>query len=156
MKLCITACLLAATAHAQTRPLVLKAAHHFDGHQITSPGLIVVDRNKIFAVGPSATIPANAEILDFGDATLSPGFIDAHTHLSMDDSGNFQRMLVDGLQKTIPELTLMALENLRKTLHAGLQQFATSARVTSSTSACETLCEPGKSKARACWFRCTR
>lgn len=106
-------------AAAQSKSYVLKAARLFDGNRISSPGLVVVTGSKILEVGPGAPIPSGAELIDFGDATLSPGFIDAHTHLSMPDHGNFQRMLIDGLQKTIPEQTLMALENLRKTLHAG-------------------------------------
>lgn len=45
--------------------------------------------------------------------------MDAHAHPLMDDSGNFQKMLIDGLQQTIPKQTLRSLENLRKTLRAG-------------------------------------
>ena len=107
------------TLPAQSKSYVLKAAHMFDGNRITSPGLVVVSGSKIFSVGPSSAIPAGAEVIDFGEATLSPGFMDAHTHLSMDDSGNFQKMLIDGLQQTVPEQALRSIENLRKTLRAG-------------------------------------
>jgi len=114
--LLLAACLPLA---AQSKSYVLKAARIFDGNRISSPGVVVVTGNKIFEVGSGSSIPAGAEVIDFGDATLSPGFMDAHTHLSMDDSGNFQKALIDGLQQTIPEQTLRSLENLRKTLHAG-------------------------------------
>jgi imidazolonepropionase-like amidohydrolase len=96
---------------AQSKSYVLKAARLFDGTRISSPGLVVVTGNKIFEVGSGSSIPSGAEVIDFGDATLSPGFIDAHTHLSMDDSGNFQRMLVDGLQKNIPADAINARES---------------------------------------------
>lgn len=45
--------------------------------------IIVVNDNKIAAVGnaDSVSIPANAKVIDLGDVTLLPGFIDAHTHL---------------------------------------------------------------------------
>ena len=109
----IAAALLALPLTAQTKSYVLKAAHIFDGNRITSPGLVVV------TVGPGSAIPAGAENIDFGVATLWPGFMDAHTHPSMDDSGNFQKMLIDGLQQTIPKQTLRSLENRRKTLRAG-------------------------------------
>src|SRR5689334_14434501 len=65
--------------------VVLKAARLIDGTgapAITN-GVIVIDDNKITAVGNSASvnIPANAKVIDLGDVTLLPGFIDAHTHL---------------------------------------------------------------------------
>src|SRR4029078_12305357 len=46
-------------------------------------GVIVVTEDKIVAVGPqgSVSIPAGARTIDLGDATLLPGFIDAHTHI---------------------------------------------------------------------------
>src|SRR5947207_1186577 len=45
--------------------------------------VVVVRENKITAVGSasSVTIPAEAKVIDLGDVTLLPGFIDAHTHL---------------------------------------------------------------------------
>ena len=46
-------------------------------------GIVVVKDNKIVEVGPkgSVSIPAGARRIELGDATLMPGFIDAHTHL---------------------------------------------------------------------------
>ena len=46
-------------------------------------GVVVVTDDKIVAVGKqgSVTIPAGATLVDLGDATLLPGFIDAHTHI---------------------------------------------------------------------------
>ena len=64
--------------------------------------------------------PAGARTIDFGDATLSPGFIDAHTHLSMMYSNDYRQSALDGLQETIPEQTLLATENLKKTLMVGV------------------------------------
>src|SRR5258707_2191828 len=66
------------------RPIVLKAARMVDGRSshVASPGLIVVEGGKIKAAGEGAAIPPGAEIVDLGDATLMPGFMDAHTHLS--------------------------------------------------------------------------
>ena len=113
------AALLLLPAAAQTKSYVLKAARIFDGNRISTPGLVVVSGSKIFAVGPTSSVPAGSEVIDFGDATLSPGFMDAHTHLSGDDSGNFQKIVIDSLQQTIPEQTLRSLENLKKTLRAG-------------------------------------
>lgn len=120
MKLFAAALLTAWCAFAQQKTVVLKAARLFDGREMRSPGLVVVSGPRIFGVGPNASIPAGAQVIDLGDATLSPGFIDAHTHLgSMHNADNRQGRL-DRLQKTIPEQTLLATENLKKTLMAGI------------------------------------
>lgn len=65
--------------------VVLKAARVIDGVR-SAPienGIVVVTDNKIVAVGVagSVTIPSGAKLIDLGDATLMPGFIDAHTHI---------------------------------------------------------------------------
>jgi imidazolonepropionase-like amidohydrolase len=65
--------------------VVLRAARLIDGSG-TPPinnAVIIVNDNKITAVGQagSVSIPAKAKIIDLGDVTLLPGFIDAHTHL---------------------------------------------------------------------------
>ena len=100
---------------------VLKAARMFDGKggSLSKPGLIVVSEGKIAAVGANASVPAGAETIDLGDATLLPGFIDAHTHLTSMYSDDWKQRTLDGLQKTIPEQTLDASVNARVTLMAG-------------------------------------
>jgi imidazolonepropionase-like amidohydrolase len=100
---------------------VLKAARLFDGksNSVVSPGLIVITGGKITAVGASSTIPAGAQVIDLGDATLLPGFIDAHTHLTFPYSDDYKQMQLDSLQKTIPEKALDASVNARVTLMAG-------------------------------------
>jgi imidazolonepropionase-like amidohydrolase len=64
---------------------VLKAARLIDGTGATAirNAVVVIDDNKIEAVGPagSVRVPPNARMIDLGDVTLMPGFIDAHTHL---------------------------------------------------------------------------
>ena len=100
---------------------VLKAARLFDGksNSAVSPGVVVVTGAKITAVGPTAAIPSGAEVLDFGDATLLPGFIDAHTHLTFPYSDDYKQARLDTLQKTIAEEALDASVNARVTLMAG-------------------------------------
>src|SRR5215831_3118491 len=101
--------------------IVLRAAHMFDGNGMRSPGMIVVSGQNIVATGANAPIPTGAEIIDLGNATLSPGFIDAHTHLSeLTFNGDVRQRALDFLQKTVPERALLAAENLRKTLMAGI------------------------------------
>jgi imidazolonepropionase-like amidohydrolase len=100
---------------------VLKAARLFDGksNSAVAPGLIVVAGGKIVAVGSNAAIPAGAEVIDLGDATLLPGFIDAHTHLTFPYSEDYKQARLNTLQKTVAEEALDASVNARVTLMAG-------------------------------------
>jgi len=100
---------------------VLKAARLFDGKGsgVVTPGIVVVTGNRIVAVGASAQIPPGAEVLDFGDATLLPGFIDAHTHLTMSYSEDYIRAELDNLRKPIPEQAIHSTVNARVTLMGG-------------------------------------
>jgi imidazolonepropionase-like amidohydrolase len=100
---------------------VLKAARLFDGksNAAVTPGLIVVTGGKITGVGASAKIPIDAQVIDFGDATLLPGFIDAHTHLTFPYSDDYKQQRLDSLQKTVAERALDASVNARVTLMAG-------------------------------------
>jgi imidazolonepropionase-like amidohydrolase len=100
---------------------VLKSARMFDGKSngVSSPGLIVVTDGKIIGVGAKATVPAGAETIDLGDATLLPGFIDAHTHLTSMYSDDWKQNALDSLQKSIAEQALDASANARVTLMAG-------------------------------------
>lgn len=62
---------------------VLKAAQIIDGTGAApiNNGMIIVTDNKIAAIGTNLKIPENAKVIDLGNATLMPGFIDAHTHI---------------------------------------------------------------------------
>lgn len=100
---------------------VLKAARMFDGKSdsLTTPGFVVVQDGKIMGAGTNASAPADAEVIDLGDATLLPGFIDAHTHLTMMYREDYTKAMLDSLQKPIPEKALEASVNARVTLMAG-------------------------------------
>ena len=100
---------------------VLKAARMFDGksNALVTPGIVIVTDGKIAGVGSSASAPADAETIDLGDATLMPGFIDAHTHLTMMYSEDYSKAALDGLRKPIPEMALDSSVNANITLMAG-------------------------------------
>ncbi len=100
---------------------VLKAARLFDGKSsaLVTPGVVVVTGGKIMEVGANANVPAGAEVIDLGDATLLPGFIDAHTHLTFAHSDDFKQAELNVLKQTIAERTLIASVNARVTLMAG-------------------------------------
>jgi imidazolonepropionase-like amidohydrolase len=100
---------------------VLKAARLFDGksNALITPAIVVVADGKIVAAGSNAQIPAGAEVIDLGDATLLPGFIDAHTHVTMMNSDDWKQRELDTLQKPIAEQALDATVNAKITLLAG-------------------------------------
>ncbi|HEX5726813.1 MAG TPA: amidohydrolase family protein [Longimicrobiaceae bacterium] len=70
---------------AGTGTVVLRAARLIDGTGAApvQDGVVVVTNDRIVAVGRQGAVPvpANARVVDLGDATLLPGFIDAHVHI---------------------------------------------------------------------------
>jgi imidazolonepropionase-like amidohydrolase len=122
----VGSCLLSTSflLSAQSIPsptMVLKSVRLYDGKsdRLTSPGIIVLRANKIVAVGPGAAIPSDATVIDLGDATLLPGFIDAHTHLGWAYAGSYDQREMERMRKNPPELALDATVWVRKTLMAG-------------------------------------
>lgn len=66
------------------RPFALRAAHLFDGNGCLEQATVLLESGRITAVAQGDGVPADVDVFDFGDATLLPGLIDTHVHLSFD------------------------------------------------------------------------
>jgi imidazolonepropionase-like amidohydrolase len=111
--------LFACSAFAQQTTVVLKAARMFDGTSdaVTRNAVIVIEGNKIKSIG--GAVPANAEVIDLGDATLLPGFIDSHVHLTDESQDNWYLNYFQGLMRQPAEQALLASTYARKVIDAG-------------------------------------
>ncbi len=125
--LAIAACLIgsattpawAADADQAPETIALKAAHLFDGTgtALKDGGVVVVRGDRIVSVGAAA--PAGARIIDLGDATLLPGFIDSHTHLTGEFEKDYYRGVYNRLMRFPAEQAMYAALYARRTLEAG-------------------------------------
>ena len=105
-----------AVAQSPASVTVVKAARMLDvvTGQIVANPVVVVQGDRILAVGGPA--PAGATVIDLGDVTLLPGFIDLHTHLSGEiGPGSFTAAVT----ATEADAAFAAAANARKTAAAG-------------------------------------
>ena len=118
----LAAILVAVSARsAEPETVVLKAARMFDGRgeAVSSPAFVVVKGSRIEAVGSDSALPAGARVIDLGDATLLPGFIDAHVHLTGESSDNWFRDFFQGVMRFPAEQAHYAALYAKRTLQAG-------------------------------------
>jgi imidazolonepropionase-like amidohydrolase len=106
----------APTTPARSAPIAISAARLLDvrSGQMRTPGLVVVQNGLITQVG--GTAPAGAERIDLGDATLLPGFIDAHVHLTGEIAPGFEALPVT---ETALDGALRGVRFARRTVEAG-------------------------------------
>ncbi|HUJ25140.1 MAG TPA: amidohydrolase family protein [Myxococcales bacterium] len=101
------------------QPIALKAARMFDARKgaLVAPGLVVTDGSRIAQVG--GEVPPGAQVIDLGDATLLPGLMDAHTHLSFESGPSWYRDEMNGILRPAAEQAQWAAEYARRTIEAG-------------------------------------
>jgi len=109
---------LARGAQAQTVTLTaIKCGRLFDGKTLALQEnvVVLVEGNKVRAVGKSVAIPAEAKVIDLSHATVMPGLIDCHTHMFLHGI-NYDEAI---LKKSQQYRAIWASVAARKTLLAG-------------------------------------
>ncbi len=87
-----------------------------DGRMLTDRTIVVRgDRIERTGSASSIDIPADANVVDLSDATVLPGLIDMHVHLTGDQDAHGYR----NLAASIPRNALFGAANARRTLNAG-------------------------------------
>jgi imidazolonepropionase-like amidohydrolase len=79
-------CAVSVTSMAQSTSIIaIKAGRLIDPETGTASNnqLIIIEGEKIKAVGANLTIPAGATIIDLSKLTVLPGLVDAHTHMAL-------------------------------------------------------------------------
>ena len=111
------AALLAISPVADSATTALVAARLIDGRSDTvrTDAVVLVEDERIVAVGDRSIIPPGATVVDLGDSTLLPGMINAHEHPLMyaDDYQNAH------LASTSAYKALMGLAGMQRLLLAG-------------------------------------
>jgi len=102
-----------------SRRVVVRAGHILDvktGNMLSGQA-IVIEGDKIVSVGPAADAKLSpaTQTIDLPNATVLPGLIDAHTHLTFDPAN----LGYEGLGISYPREALIGARNARVTLEAG-------------------------------------
>jgi len=121
LALCSFCTMANAQQNAPSKIVAVRASRMLDVNSgsIVHEAVILIQDEKITAVGASLKIPAGAEVVDLGDATLLPGLVDCHTHLMARIPDDPQGYGLTLLTKSQAFRALEGAADARVTLRAG-------------------------------------
>jgi len=114
--LLLAACLFPAALLAQVTAIQARRLIDTEAGTVRTGQTILIEGNKIIAVGADVAIPPGAKVIDLSGATVLPGLIDCHTHL-VADARDLEPLAE--LRKTAAQVALESVPNARATLMAG-------------------------------------
>ena len=71
-------------------------------HGVIEDGTILIDKGKITAVGKDVKVPEGTQVIDASDKWVTPGLIDAHTHISGMNEPSWMKLVMDANEITDP------------------------------------------------------
>jgi imidazolonepropionase-like amidohydrolase len=123
----LSVCALAAGAALMAMPhlgaqfvprTVIRAAHMIDVERgtVVHDAVIAIEGDRIVSAGTSERIPSNATVIELGAATLLPGLIDVHTHITGGDPRDYYEQI---FRRSPIDAAVSAHVYAKRTLDAG-------------------------------------
>ena len=111
-------CFLSPTHAQEPQKLAIKCGKLIDGvgNKPATNAVILIQGERIIAVGQAVNIPSDATVIDLSDFTVLPGLIDTHSHICLTPDYTDKNPV---LYKSIPYRTIEGVRAARLNLEAG-------------------------------------
>jgi len=117
--LVLLALCIGASSQSSSPRVLVRAGKLLDvrNGKISANQVIVIESGKIVSVGAAASVKSSStdRVIDLPNATVLPGLIDAHTHLTFNPSFGYETLAI-----SVPREALIGAHNARVTLEAGI------------------------------------